>query len=96
MRKEKLVTRTFKTTTFTAIGIFNGAIEERIITIVGDMNDAECKTRAEKIFTDGFMVAGVKDLIKGEKLYGMTESVFLANAKELPLRTKETEETEDA
>lgn len=94
-KKEKMVTRTFKTTQFNIVGIINMTIEERQSDlVVGEMTETECKAYAERMFSDGFMVAGVKDIVYGEKLYGMTESDFLRNAVELPPRTGASKEDE--
>ena len=89
-RKEKMVTRTFTTTTFVIVGIKDNAIyETQPETVIGEMSEKECKAYAEKVYGDVFMVAGVKDVTYSSKLYGMYEADFLRNSVELPPRTKE-------
>lgn len=96
MRKEKNVTRTFDTTQFIVIGIKdNQIVQFASDEIVGKLDEKQCKEYAEKVYTD-VMVAGVTDVTYDSALYGMPESVFLANAVKLPPRgTKEIEEAEE-
>lgn len=91
-RKEKQVTRTFDTTTFVIIGIKdNQIVRETSEEVIGKMTAEECKRYAE--ITRTYMVAGVEDVTYNTALYGMPESVFLANAEKLPPRgAKEQEE----
>lgn len=88
--KERMVTRTVKQTEITCkvANIEAETIDERIFTIGGVYKDEKKLIKAAKSLTDdethklvSIVFATVKDC-----LYGMPESVFIANATILPDR----------
>lgn len=96
-KKEKMVTRTFTTTSFTVIGIREGAIvKEASEAVVGKMSETEALDYARKFLaTDGLMVAGIENIKHNTLLIGVPESEFFKIGVVLPPRTKEESEAEN-
>lgn len=96
-KKEKMVTRTFVTTTFTIIGIREGAIvKEESDKIVGKLSEKEALDYARNFLAlDGLMVAGIQKIKHDTVLIGVPESEFFKIGVVLPPRTKEEAEAEN-
>ena len=102
MRKEKMVTRTFKESEVNVMAIDltdNNNLFNMVDTFNGFLNNDEAliafRTRWE---TNNLKIVAVNTVEHREVLRGMTESAFLANSVILPPRTKaeEAEEAEEA
>lgn len=98
MKKEKLITRTMVTTHVNVImyDVSEKATFEMPHNIVGkvSVNDA-LEILHDTFDTDTLKVVMISTMDYVEKLYGVTESEFMAIAKELPPRkNNETQEEE--
>ena len=101
MKKEKMVTRTIVTTVanckyynlkdetlFDSSLLYTGKLDEKQV-------KAEINGMIERNPEIGYTLVKVNYITYEEKLYGMPETVFLANATELPPRkANETQEDE--
>ena len=86
-----MVTRTFVTTNVKAMAVDMTAAEVKDIDVVlpvkVDAADVEKHlAKNPALVPDNFKVVAVKEVAYSETLYGMEESVFLANAVVLPPR----------
>lgn len=92
-----MITRTFTTTNVTAMAVDITAAEveniELVLPVKVDAADIEkYLAKNPALVPENFKVVAIKETTYSETLYGMEESVFLANAKVLPPRgTKKTE-----
>lgn len=92
-----MITRTFVTTNVKAMAVDMTAAEVKDINLVlpvkVDSADVEkYLVKNPALVPENFKVVAIKETAYSETLYGMDESVFLANAKVLPPRgTKKTE-----
>ena len=92
-----MITRTFVTTNVKAMAVDVNAAEVKFIDLVlpvkvdgTDIDKYLVKNPA--LVPDGLKVVAINEVTHPETLYGMEESVFLANAVVLPPRgTKKTE-----
>ena len=92
MAREKMVTRTVATTVITALVLNTDTLEAKQVsfTVPGEyeVGTKETKALLAKRSDDTYSYVKATNCEKVEKLYGMSESVFLQYAKELPPRTK--------
>lgn len=95
MKKEKMVTRSFKVTkaTVMAVDIASCEVETRVTLLSGWFTDYdnlldECKNQLE---TQQLKVVSVTYKEEFEKLYGIPENEFIAHATELEPRIKKNE-----
>lgn len=96
MKKEKMVTRSFKVTkaTVMVVDIASCEVETRVALLSGWFTDDdellnECKNQLE---TQLLKVVSVTYKEEFEKLYGMPENEFITHATELEPRTKKDKE----
>lgn len=87
-RKEKLVTRTMVTTKVTAMVVdtLAGTVSNKVYEIAGEFKD-DSKLLACIPVEDNEKAVSVVTNEKLETLYGMTESVFLANSHPIDKRS---------
>lgn len=89
MRKEKLVTRTitFITANVMALNPTTKEVKTVFVSFVKPIQEKLIDEMAKaQATTNGYIGVMVESLQEQEKLFGMPESVFLANAVELPPR----------
>ena len=89
MAKEKMITRTITSTkvTATVADIANNVITEHVYTVPGKLDaDTALKPLKEQAETDNIKILRIVSTETIEKLYGMSEITFIANAVELPPR----------
>ena len=90
MGKEKMITRTLTVSKvlYTTVALSTSTVSTALCEIVGrytvDTALAAVKKQAE---TDDIKVVCVNDVTHREALYGMSESDFYRNSKELPARS---------
>lgn len=96
MKKEKMVTRSFKVTkaTVMVVDMASCEVETRVALLSGWFTDDdkllnECKNQLE---TQLLKVVSVTYKEEFEKLYGMSENEFITHATELEPRTKKDKE----
>lgn len=100
MKKEKMVTRTIVTTIANCkyYNLKDEVLFDSSLTFTGKLDEKQVKTEINDMIERnpeiGFTLVKVNYITYEEKLYGMPESVFLANATELPPR-KNNETQED-
>lgn len=92
--KEKIVTRTITRISVLAIGMDSNDMPTTKRFIIPDMPDEKIKAYVLSLADDSFTPCKVKEWEKIEKLYGMIESKFIANAVELPPRKDYSNEKE--
>ena len=95
-----MITRTFITTNVKAMAVDMTAAEVKDIDIIlpvkVESTDVEKYLAKNPVLVpENFKVVAVKETTYSETLYGMEESVFLANAKVLPPRGTKKAETAD-
>lgn len=86
MRKEKLVTRTIKSTHVVALmaNIETGSCERKEVVIAGTPNYKELTKKIKsEIESDTLRFVDIESMDITEKLYGMSESTFVENAREI-------------
>lgn len=86
MRKEKLVTRTIKSTHVVVLmaNIETGACERKDVVIAGTPADKELTKKIKsEIESDTLRFVDIESKDITEKLYGMSESTFVENAREI-------------
>lgn len=86
MRKEKLVTRTIRSTHVVVLmaNTETGTCERKDVVIAGKPTDKELtKQIKSKIETDTLRFVKIESKDITEKLYGMSESTFVENAREI-------------
>lgn len=86
MRKEKLVTRTIKSTHVVVLmaNIETGTCERKEVVIAGTPIDKELMKKIKsEIETDTLRFVKIESKDITEKLYGMSESTFVENASEI-------------
>ena len=92
MKKEKMVTRTIVTTIANCkfYNLKDEILFDSDLTYTGKLDEKQVKLEindmVEKNPDCGFTLVKVNSIAYDEKLYGMPESVFLANAIEMPPR----------
>lgn len=96
MAREKMVTRTIQSTVVEVlmINVDTADVEIREIEIPGT-HTVDTALNAVRPFVEvaaNIKAAAVRRVVVQEKLYGMSESVFLKYAKELPPRANKAEE----
>ena len=101
MKKEKMVTRTIVTTIANCkfYNLKDEILFDSSMTYTGKLDEKQVKNAINEMIERnpecGFTLVKVNFITYEEKLYGMSETVFLANAKELPPRkNNETQEDE--
>ena len=101
MKKEKMVTRTIVTTIVNCkyYSLKSEALYDSSLTYTGKLDEKQVKAEINGMIERnpecGFTLVKVNYITYEEKLYGMPETVFLANATELPPRkVNETQEEE--
>ena len=99
MKKEKMVTRTIVTTIANCkfYNLKDEILFDSSMTYTGKLDEKQVKNAINEMIERnpecGFTLVKVNFITYEEKLYGMSETVFLANAKELPPRkVNETQE----
>lgn len=99
MKKEKMVTRTIVTTIINCkfYNLKDEVLFDSSLTYTGKLDEKQAKSEINEMIDRnpeiGFTFVKVNFITYEEKLYGMPESVFLANATELPPRkANETQE----
>lgn len=92
MAKEKMITRSFNVTkaTVMTVDMVLCELETKVVLLSGRFTDSdkllvECKKQLE---TEQLKVVSVTSTEEFEKLYGMPENEFIANANELVPRAK--------
>jgi len=90
---KRMVTRTVTITTGTAvlINVNDLTPSEMSFQLPGEFKTPEQIMKSLTPVANGLKVIAVKNIEKKEVRYGMTEEDFIASAKVLPERTKETE-----
>lgn len=101
MKKEKMVTRTIVTTIANCkyYNLKDEILFDSSLTYTGKLDEKQVKVEINEMIERnpecGFTLVKVNYITYEEKLYGMPETVFLANAKEMPPRkANETQEEE--
>lgn len=101
MKKEKLITRTISTTKVDAkfFNLKDEVVFNSEMTFTGKLDEKEAKKACLDVIENnpscGYTFIKINYLENIEKLYGVTESEFMAIAKELPPRkVNETQEEE--
>ena len=99
MKKERMITRTIKNTTVLVkvYDLEKDEITSTWLDITGNISNDDELTKAceNRLKGSDYKLLKVVDKIVTEKLYGMSENLFMLYAVELEPRTKEeTEETE--
>lgn len=100
MKKEKMVTRTIVTTIANCkyYNLKDEALFDSSLTYTGKLDEKQVKAEINDMIDRnpecGFTLVKVNFITYEEKLYGMLETVFLANAVEMPSR-KNNEAQED-
>ena len=101
MKKEKMVTRTIVTTIVNCkyYKLKDEILFDSSLTQTGKLDEKQAKNEINEMIERnpecGFTLVKVNFITYEEKLYGMPETVFLANATELPPRkNNETQEDE--
>ena len=96
MKKEKMVTRSFKVTKATVMVVDTASceVETRVALLSGWFTDDdkllnECKNQLETQLLKAVSVTYKEEF---EKLYGMSENEFITHATELEPRTKKDKE----
>ena len=87
--REKMITRTVTATVVTVMGgeIATAKAFTKEFTLTGNFKDnADILKAIKKNDTDEIVYAAIVSTETKETLYGMSESVFMRNAKELPPR----------
>ena len=99
MKKEKMVTRTIVTTIANCkfYNLKDEILFDSSLTYTGKLDEKQVKNEINEMIENnpecGFTLVKVNFITYEEKLYGMPETVFLANATELPPRkVNETQE----
>lgn len=99
MKREKMVTRTIVTTIINCkfYNLTDEVLFDSSLTYTGKLDEKQAKSEINEMIDRnpeiGFTFVKVNFITYEEKLYGMLESVFLANATELPPRkVNETQE----
>lgn len=94
---KNMVTRTFITTTATAmlVGVETGEVQNAEITVSGDFTEnVKALTRkvAKQVEESGdYKLVKISKAVKNEQLYGMPEDKFLKEAEKLPPRGTKVE-----
>ena len=101
MKKEKMVTRTIVTTIANCkfYNLKDEILFDSSLTYTGKLDEKQAKSEINGMIERnpecGYTLVKVNFITYQEKLYGMPETVFLANATELPPRkNNETQEDE--
>ena len=101
MKKEKMVTRTIVTTIANCkyYNLKDEALFDSSLTYTGKLDEKQVKVEINEMIDRnpecGFTLVKVNYITYEEKLYGMPESVFIANSVEMPPRkNNETQEDE--
>lgn len=101
MKKEKMVTRTIVTTIANCkyYNLKDEILFDSSLTYTGKLDEKQVKNEINEMIERNpecdFTLVKVNFITYEEKLYGMPETVFLANATELPPRkNNETQEDE--
>ena len=101
MKKEKMVTRTIVTTIANCkyYNLKDEILFDSSLTYTGKLDEKQVKNEINGMIERnpecGYTLVKVNFITYQEKLYGMSETVFLANATELPPRkNNETQEDE--
>ena len=101
MKKEKMVTRTIVTTIANCkyYNLKDEILFDSSLTYIGKLDEKQVKNEINEMTERnpdcGFTLVKVNFITYEEKLYGMSETVFLENATELPPRkVNETQEDE--
>ena len=101
MKKEKMVTRTIVTTIANCkyYNLKDDALFDSSLLYTGKLDEKQVKEEINGMIERnpecGYTLVKVNFITYQEKLYGMPETVFLANATELPPRkNNETQEEE--
>lgn len=97
MKKEKMVTRTIVKTDVTVkqFNSENGSVYDTVFELMGDYDVKQATITIRDLYhaDDIVKFIMVESVERIEKLYGMPESVFVANAVEMPPRkVNETQE----
>ena len=89
MKKERMITRTIKSTEITimAVNTTNASVFDKVITVVGEYDMSNALEVARENDTETEKAVMVKACTVNETLYGVPESEFLKIAKVLPPRT---------
>ena len=101
MKKEKMVTRTIVTTIANCkfYNLKDEILFDSSMTYTGKLDEKQVKTEINEMIDRnpdcGFTLVKVNFITYEEKLYGMPETVFLANATELPPRKNNETQEED-
>lgn len=91
MSREKMITRTIEGVAVEVLGITKGTeVGTAKFNFFGAFkNDNEILNKVKEVVSEEhFIPVKVVSIVKTEKLFGMTESIFIAYAKELPPRTQ--------
>lgn len=93
---KRMVTRTVAITTGTSVvvDVNDLTVSEVPFQLLGEYKTPEHIMKSLTPTYIGFKVIGVKNVMKKEVRYGMTEEAFIANAQELPPLPERTKETE--
>ena len=101
MKKEKMVTRTIVTTIANCLyyNLKDETLFDSSLTYTGKLDEKQVKAEINDMIDRnpdcGFVLVKVNFIDYKEKLYGMSEKVFLENAVEMPPRkNSETQEDE--
>ena len=101
MKKEKMVTRTIVTTIVNCkyYNLKDETLFDSSLTYTGKLDEKQVKNEINEMIERnpecGFTLVKVNFITYEEKLYGMPETVFLANATELPPRKNNETQQED-
>lgn len=101
MKKEKMVTRTIVTTIADCkyYNLKDEILFDSSLTYTGKLDEKQVKTEINDMIDRnpevGFTLVKVNYITYEEKLYGMPESVFLANSTELPPRKNNDAQEEE-
>ena len=99
MRKERLVTRTFTTTTATVMcaNVTTAGIEMKTVTLSRKYDDEKDEMKAVNALLKTATIIPVKVVSREivEELYGMTEQEFLSIARKLPPRSSQNDSEEE-
>lgn len=96
--KERMITRTI-VNSVVSVKVYNYETDEISTTsleIQGKFDNTELKKRCEnRLIGSGLTVLKILSTEQTEKLYAMSESLFMTYAKEVPPRGNKEEEEED-
>lgn len=89
MSKEKMITRTVKTTDVDVmcVTVSTATVSTEMFTLVGTYDTASALEAVKKLYeTNDFKPSAVLDMRTNEQLHGMSESDFLKYSSVLPPR----------